>query len=337
MKQLWYALVLLTLLLLPASPALALGESLEGRVIVGQNFTLKSGDTLTGDLVIIGGQALVEQGAVVQGNTVVIGGNLQLDGHVDGDAVVIGGLVSLGSSASLAGDAVTVGGTVLRAEGAQVGGNIVSNFPPPSLPLGPGNATEAQPLPPQPRFQFDFGPLGAAAGVFFQALAFAVIAMVLTVFLHPQLDRAAQAIVGQPFVAGTVGILTIIATVLTAVVLTVTLILIPVAIVAVLLLVLAWLFGVVAVGMEIGDRFSKAVHRTWEPVLTAGLGTFLLTIVVQTVNLIPCVGWLAPVIVGLVGLGAAAITVFGTRVPPLAGAMATPAAVDTTPPLPPPS
>src|SRR5512135_653627 len=133
MKKLWYCLVLLAILLLPAGPAYALGASLEGKVVIGNSFTLKSGETLTGDLVIIGGQAVVEQGALVQGDTVIIGGNLQLDGQVDGDAVVIGGLVSLGSTSSLAGDAVTVGGTVQRAEGAHVGGNILRHFPPPTL------------------------------------------------------------------------------------------------------------------------------------------------------------------------------------------------------------
>ena len=54
MKKIIYALALLTLLLLPVQPALALGPSLQGRVIIGQNFTLKAGETLTGDLVIIG-------------------------------------------------------------------------------------------------------------------------------------------------------------------------------------------------------------------------------------------------------------------------------------------
>ena len=76
MKKLIYLLALLTLLLLPVQPVFALGPSLEGRVVLGQNFTLKAGETLAGDLVIIGGQAVVERGAVVQGDTVVIGGNM---------------------------------------------------------------------------------------------------------------------------------------------------------------------------------------------------------------------------------------------------------------------
>jgi cytoskeletal protein CcmA (bactofilin family) len=335
MKKLFYVLAILTVLLLPVQSAFALGPSLEGRVIIGQNFTLKSGETLTGDLVIIGGQAVVEQGARVQGDTVVIGGNLQLNGQVSGDAVVIGGLVSLGSTASLAGDAVTIGGSVQRAEGAKIGGNILSNFPPPSLQLPSGAATETPPLPPQPKLNFDFGPLGTAASVFFQALGLGALGMLLTVFLHPQLDRVAQAVSGQPFISGSIGVLAIIATAITAVILSVTLILIPVALATVLLVVLAWLFGIVALGMEVGDRFTKAIHRSWEPVLSAGLGTFLLALVVGMVNLIPCVGWLAPVIVGLIGLGAAVITMFGTRVVPRPPAAPVGAAIDSGSRLPP--
>ncbi len=139
------------------------------------------------------------------------------------------------------------------------------------------------------------------------------LAMLLTLFLHPQLDRVAQAVTGQPFMAGSIGLLTAFLTPLTVIILVITLILIPVALAAVALLVLAWLFGVVALGMEVGDRLMKSLHQSWEPVLSAGFGTFLLGIVVGTVNLIPCVGWLAPLLVGLVGLGAAVITVFGTR------------------------
>ncbi len=337
MKKLIYTLALLSLLLVPARPVFALGPAIDGRLVIGDNFTLKSGETLTGDLVIIGGQAIVEQGAAVQGDTVVIGGNLQLDGQVTGNAVVIGGLVSLGSNASLAGDAVSIGGTVQRAAGAYIGGNIVSNFPPPGLQLPGGGATEVRPLPTQPRFQFDFGPLGAAVSVFFQALGFGALAMLLTVFLHPQLDRTGQAVVRQPFIAGSLGVLTVIAAAIAIVILAVTLILIPLALATALLLALAWLFGMVSLGMEVGDRFTKAVHRSWEPVLSAGLGTFLLVIVVGTVGLIPCVGWLAPALVGMVGLGAVVMTVFGTRIAPN---LPPPAAQTATPPdtqLPPPS
>ncbi len=335
MKKLLYTLTLLTLLLLPVQPAFALGPALEGRVVIGTSFTLKSGETLTGDLVIIGGQAVIEQGAVVQGDSVVIGGNLQLDGQVDGNAVVIGGLVSLGDQASLAGDAVTIGGTVWRAPGARIGGNIVSNFPPPTLEFPGGNATTAQPLPPQPRFNFDFGLLGRLAWNFFLAVVLGIVAVLLTVFLHPQLDRVARAVAAQPVITGSIGVLTVIVAPLAALLLAVTIILSPLAFALAFIVALAWLFGIVALGLEVGDRFSKAIHRTWEPALTAGLGTFLLSLAVMTVSLVPCIGWLAPAVLGMMGLGAVVVTVFGTRLAPSLAAPVADSAVDIAAHLPP--
>lgn len=313
MKKLVYAIVLLSLMLLPVRSAYALSNPRDGRVIIGQNFTLNSGDTLNGDLVVIGGEATIEQSAIVKGDIVIIGGSLKLDGQGTGAAVVIGGLVTMGDKASVTGDVVTVGGSLQRAEGAVIGGNIVSNLPPPTIQLPKVSGPQNPSSPPAPKFEVNFGPLGTAAAVFFQALGLAALAMLLTVFLHPQLDRVAQAVIAQPFMTGSIGLLTAVVAPITLVILVVTLILIPVALAATILLVLAWLFGIVAFGMEVGDRFTKAIHQSWEPVLSTGFGTFLLGIVLGTVNLVPCIGWLAGVLVGLIGLGAAVITMFGTR------------------------
>ena len=121
---------------------------------------------------------------------------------------------------------------------------------------------------------------------------------------------------------------------LTGVVLTA---LMVVALAATILLVLAWLFGIVAFGMEVGDRFTKAIHQSWEPVLSAGFGTFLLAIVLGTVNLVPCIGWLAGVLVGVIGLGAAVITMFGTRplYQPVLNAPVVETGTNTSTPIPP--
>ncbi len=317
MRKIVYSLALLALLLLPAAPAYAQGgPGGNGRVIIGQDFTLKSGDTIDGDLVVIGGQVAVEHGSTVYGDLVVVGGSLTLDGKATGNAVVMGGVVDLGSQSSVAGDLVTIGGALQRAEGSQVGGNVVTNLAPPriSVPVMPtAPQAEIPPVPPVPGFTPEFGPVGRLAGILVQAIGLAALAMLLTLFLHPQLDKVAQAVTRQPLVSGSVGVLTVLLAPITLVILVITLILIPVALAAVVLLVLAWLFGVVAFGMEVGDRFTKAIHRTWEPVLSTGVGTFLLGIGIGIINLVPCVGWLAPLLVGLVGLGAAVITLFGTR------------------------
>lgn len=314
MKKILFGLVLLALFLLPAAPAYAQsGPGGNGRVIIGNDFTLKSGESLNGDLVVIGGQVSVEQGASVNGDVVVIGGSLNMDGKSTGNAVVIGGVVQMGAQSSVAGDLVTVGGTLQRAEGSQVGGNVVTNLPPPHLTVPVTPQAEIPPALPSPNMHLDFGPLGTAASIFIQAIGLGALAMLLTLFLHPQLDRVAQAVTRQPIVSGSIGLLTLLLAPIAIVILVVTVLLIPVALAAVVLVLLAWLFGVVALGMEVGDRFTKAVHRSWEPILSAGVGTFLLGIAVGVVNLVPCVGWLAPVLVGLVGLGAAIVTRFGTQ------------------------
>ena len=340
MKKLIYTIVLLALLLLPVKSAYALSSPRDGRVIIGQNFTLNSGDTLNGDLVVIGGEANIEQNAIVKGDIVIIGGSLKLDGQGTGDAVVIGGLVTMGDNASVAGNVVTVGGSLQRAAGAVIGGDIVSNLPPPIIQLPKVSGPQNPPTPPSPKFEVNFGPLGTATTVFFEAFFLGALAMLLTVFLHPQLDRVAQAEMIQPFMSGSIGLLTIIIAPVTLVILGFTLILAPVAFAAAILLALAVLFGIVALGMEVGDRFIKAAHQSWEPVLSTGFGTFLLGIVLLgTMNLVPCIGWLAGVLIGLIGLGAAVITMFGTR--PLNPSLSTnPVGVpgtSTDTPLPPPA
>jgi hypothetical protein len=313
MKNLVRVLMLIAVLLAPAQVVHAQGDTSNGRLVIGQSFTLSSGQTVDGDLVVIGGTATIEDGAVVKGDVVVIGGSLRMDGQTTGSAVVIGGAASVGPNGSVASDLITLGGNLQHDAGARIGGDIITNLPLPSAEIPRIVAPSAPPAPPQIRLPFERNPFGTAAGILLQSLGLAALAMLLTVFLHPQLDRVAQAVAAQPFLVGSIGLLVTVVAPIAIVVLAVTLILIPVALAAVILLVLAWLFGVVALGMLVGDRLTLALHRNLEPVLSAGLGALLLGIVVASVQHIPCVGWIAALLVGLIGLGAAVITVFGTR------------------------
>ncbi len=335
MRKIVYLLLLVTVLVLPSGTALADDGAPHDQVIFGQNFTLAAGETHDGDLVVIGGETIIETGATVKGNLVVIGASLLLNGEAAGSAVVIGGSASLGQSASVGKDLVALGGNFQRADGARIAGDIITNLS--IITERPPLRTEFTPYTPPtpPDFRFDFGPLGTLAAIFIQALTLGALAMLLTAFLHPQLDRVALAIRSQTFAAGSFGLLTVFLAPLAVVVMVITLILIPLALAAVLLLVLAWLFGVIALGQIVGERLAQAMHRNWEPVLVAGFGAFVLGIVLGTSNQIPCVGWLASVLIGLVGLGAATMTLFGTRAllrPALNPAMADSSAGAGTPP-----
>src|SRR5512136_3108837 len=91
-------LVLVLLVFVPLQSVGAASGAFEGQVVFGQSFTLKSGDSLNGDLLVFGGSATIEEGATVNGSVVLFGGNLTVNGTVNGDVAVTGGTASLGAS-----------------------------------------------------------------------------------------------------------------------------------------------------------------------------------------------------------------------------------------------
>lgn len=323
--KLFTVFLLLALILLPTTSAQAKG-SLGGKIIFGQNFTLEKGQTMDGDLVVFGGNITIEEGAKVTGSIVIFGGNLIQDGQVAGDMVMFGGNASVGEKGLIEGDAVTIGGQLDVAEGGEIKGDRVTNVPMPEvkIPATPVIPTvppvpnipkvpETPAVPSVPHIDITNNPLFQAMNVIFRAVAVAALAMLLTLFLQPQLDRVSQAIVQQPWMAGGMGLLTVVVAPLALLLMVITLILIPVAALVALLLPLAWLFGIIAIGQEVGERFTKAITQTWAPVLTTGFGTFLLMLVGGFIGMLPCIGWLAPFLIGMVAIGGVVMTWFGTR------------------------
>lgn len=333
--KLFTLMLTLALLLLPASAVQARGFSgglLDGRVIFGDNFTLESGDTLTGDLVVFGGNVTVEEDALVQGDMVVIGGNVTLDGTVRGSTVIVGGATHMSESAVVKGDLVTVGGSLSRDPGSEIEGEVVTNIPAPDIQIpsvpSPPRVPDV-PIPPSPpNINFDYNPLANFFQMFGTAIAVSLLAMLASLFLQPQIERVSQVVVGQPVIAGSFGLLAGVMGPVVLVILAVTIILIPVALLAAMALALAWLFGLIAIGTEVGERFTKAINQTWAPPLTAGMGTFLMMLVVGGIGMIPCIGWLATSVVALLGVGAVILTLFGTQMYPRVAVPITPASND---------
>jgi hypothetical protein len=321
--KLFVLMLLLALLILPTSAVYARGNTsglLEGRVIFGDNFTLESGDTLTGDLVVFGGNVTVEEDAIIQGDAVVIGGNVTLDGVVRGSMVIIGGSTRMGAASVVESDLVTIGGSLSRDPGSEVEGEVVTNIPAPDIriPRVPNvpdvpNVPNPPSPPNPPSVNFDYNPIANFFQMFGTAIAVSLLAMLASLFLQPQIERVSQVVVGQPVIAGSFGLLTGVLAPFVMVILVVTLILIPVAVLAAAILALAWLFGLIAIGTEVGERFTRAINQTWAPPLTAGMGTFLMMLVVGGIGMIPCIGWLATTLVAMLGIGAVVLTLFGTQ------------------------
>ena len=89
----------------------------------------------------------------------------------------------------------------------------------------------------------------------------------------------AQAAASQPVIAGGLGLLTIVVAVIALVALAVFSILIITLIITVLCMIvisvalpMAGLFGWIAIGLEIGERFTKAIHQEWHPALAGRSG-----------------------------------------------------------------
>ena len=197
------------------SQAAASDGSIPGQIIFGQSFTLKNGQTMTGDLMIFGGSATIEKGASVNGNVVVFGGSLTIHGSVTHDAVIFGGTATLGSTAHIHGNLSALGSTLDRAEGALVDGQVNNgnihfgngqNGYLPSAPLRYQlqSICHFQPFCSQPIYQWRCERVG-------QSVALALLAMLLMLFLAQRADRVAHAIIAQPLTAGGLGLLTLVA------------------------------------------------------------------------------------------------------------------------------
>jgi hypothetical protein len=303
-KIIFFMIVLAALLW----PQAALAQAGQGdKFVLGGTYTLSSGEELNGSLYIIGGTATLENGSHVTGDVMLAGGTLQADGQIDGDILAVGGLVDIGPNAVVGGDVSSLGAQITTAEGARiegtqrnlVGGPIRFGFPGVTTP---------------PRIDVLINPVWNFLSFFFTAFLWAVLAILVALFLPRQVERTSRVVVTQPIISGGLGLLTIMVVPLILVLVAITVIGIPISLVGALLLAIVWMFGMIAVGTEVGKRLALVLKQEWAFAVAAGLGTFILVVVVNGFNsLIPCVGWVARLLVAMVGVGAVLLTRFGTQ------------------------
>ena len=311
MKGLVGGLVLAVAAML-AFPATAFAsEPGQGQVVFGGSFTLESGQVLDGDLVVFGGSVDLEAGSVVQGNILLMGGIARIDGQVQGDLVLLGGVAGLGPKAVIDGNAVTLGGNLDRAPGSTIAGDIVAGdeF---SFPFN-FNLPSTTRVVPFEAFRFRYSPLLDVLWFGLRSLLVAALATIVVMFWPEPTARAARAVVAQPVLSGGLGLLTFVVAPVLLLVLAITIILSPVSLLAAVLLVVAGVFGWIAIGREVGERLVKALNWDLHPAAAAGLGTLTLSLVVGGIGLIPCVGWMVGFVVVAIALGAVLLTRFGSR------------------------
>jgi len=283
----------------------------EGNVIFGGAYVLEQGETMVGDLAIFGAAAELQEDSVVTGSVIIVGGNLNGYGTIQGDLVITGGNAVLSPSASVLGDVVTVGGG-FNPNGAQIEGDRVSGDNFTAIPFDmdwvdtirfPANITDS----------LTFMPRSRVVNYFVTSFIVTLLAVLVVVIAPKATDRISDAVVRQPLQSAGLGVLTTLVFPALLVFLVITVCLIPFALLAILLLVVAWVVGLVAIGLEVGQRIFRALDQDVHPVLSAALGTLVLALVVNGVGLVPCLGLVFQWLVGTFGLGAVIITQFGTR------------------------
>jgi hypothetical protein len=313
MKRFWsvISLALVAALLLTwaaARPAYAANCN-DDHAVIGNSYTLASGQTLDSNLIVLGGNATIAAGATINCKVVVLGGNLDLAGTVQQDVVVMGGNARLRGTSEIDGQLQSVGGSFAQDDGAQIKGGVSQGFG----ATGGGST----------RVPFDGGiPLLAQlidfydslAQSFLGALGLGLLALLVVVFWPEQTARVRAAISNAPGQSGALGLLTIVAVPVLVVLAILTVCLIPVGFMAMVLLTAALAFGWIALGQLVGERLTVALNLVnLSPAVSAALGTALLSLVISAISWVPCVGWVAPIILGSVGLGAVTLTRFGTR------------------------
>ena len=327
-RKLAFFTILLTLLIALAMPGAAYASGsavspnaslnhrdLHDQFVFGDTYTLQNGDTLVGDLFILGGTVTLEEGSDVDGNVILIGGSLSIRGTVEKDLVAFGGSPALENTGRIEGDAVTIG-CKLSGATERVTGDIIT--------LDNGGIFNIRmldgrlPTVAVARIPILWGFLSLFFSVFFMT----AMAIGTVLLLPKQTERTAQVLIQQPVASGGMGCLTVMVAPIVLAALAVTIILSPVSLLGAVLLVALVIFGWIALGLELGNRLAKALHQDWHPAVSAGIGTFGLTLAALGLSrVILCVGWMVPFLVSMVALGAVMLVFLG------AGRTSTPAAL----------
>lgn len=299
--------VLLAALAVPSLAAFAQDGTPQDQLVVGGNYVLASGESVA-NLLVLGGSVTLEAGSTAS-DVLVLGGSTAVNGAVHGNVMVVGGQLTLGKTAVVDGDVSTAGGSFNRLDGAVVSGRVLQSVNGPMAFRLPAATTYREPI-----YNVAVDSTGAQIGWWFlKSIGLAAAAVLVLLFAPRLTERTGEAAVRKPWQAGGLGLLVAILSLPVLVAFAITLIGIPITILLAIALGVISAFGWIAIGLEVGKRLNIALSQEWPAVVSAGVGTLLLSLVANGVGLTPCVGWIVPTVVGFVGTGAVLLSRFGTR------------------------
>lgn len=304
----WIGLMSALVVLATAGIPVVMAQGFGGdRVVLGEDYTLRSGEVLDGNLAVLGGTAQIEADATVRGDVTVAGGVLIVDGRITGNVSLMGGTIRLNETAVVEGDLASFAGSVEQATGAEVRGDFFRGLrtpsrmdPAPVIPDLPGSET----TPRSWLSRFISWQLGTIGSILLMGL----LGIVLVLVAPRAVGRVASATAIQPALTFAVGFLTLVVGSLAGAIL---LVACGLGLLVWLALIAAGILGWIGVALWIGQRMLGALRLH----TASATGEVIAGVVVITLlaRLPWCFGWLAWLIFVSWGLGAVVVTRFGTQ------------------------
>jgi cytoskeletal protein CcmA (bactofilin family) len=320
----------LVLCFLTAQPVMATStdEQGGGGVKFGP-YTLESGNSASGDLVVFGGPVVLEEDSQFDGDLTVIGelsvkqnaiidgqlvvlGNAHIAGQVEGD-IFVAGPVNLSESAYIDGD-LSVVGQLSQDDGAVVEGEITIEQGDWDFPVRIVTPVPDFSQPEVIQVPFWLKTMRAIARAMASIIILALLALVTTSLWSQQVDRIGRTIEENPLVSFGAGFLALIIAVLVTVLLAITICLSPFAIVIVVVVSLGILMGWIALGLVLGRKILTALFNQSQSKITlaAIVGTTLLTALLAMTRIFGPLYALLVVLLVPPAAGAVLLTRFGT-------------------------
>lgn len=316
-------LLLVTFLLLLAVPTgVALAAQATDKVV-------QADDVIRNDIILFDEDFTLEDGGRVTGDIIIFNGNAQIAGTVNGDVVLFNGNLTADDTATLNGECVLFNGT------ASGEGSISCTNMNVMLPDGIANfvgelASSGDFVPPaaveieRPSALARF--VGGTAAAVARSLLFGLLAFAAASLIPQPMMRIEEALRKKPVASGAVGLLTAfsmpfvigILGLVSAVLLLVCVGLLgfPLIIAIAVGTIAAGFLGWFTVGNIVGEFLATRLNlKTLSQPATTALGTMVITFTLGFLGAVPFVigeSLISMTIVAL-GLGATALTKFGTR------------------------
>jgi hypothetical protein len=308
------------------------GETVEEDIVVfGGTLLVEPGATVDGSVSVFGGE--VELAGTILGDVAIFGGQATISGFIDGDMAVLGGNLHTDTTAAVAGDCILVGGTISGDGKDTIGCTGFGDLPNLAIPAFVGSQRSLELPVPLLRSMHEgsrgpgfFVTVGSVIG---RSMFLGLIALLLASAAPSQLNRVSRTMRQKPGATGAVGVFTLIAgislitiiAVISAVLILVCvgILGIPLVIVMSLALFGALIMGWIAAGSLLGKKMIGWLKLSSNSLpIAAVLGTVTLTMAAGLFSAMPWwlggwVWWLVAAAIGCAGLGAAALTRFGTR------------------------